>query len=100
MQAEILATDPQSRIRVGGVNAANSIGGNSVMTDDRSLPWCQDAGDGDGATWTAWGVSNRDVVVLDRTNAKVTVYNCTVNDLADPANYAELLAILRSAAGE
>jgi hypothetical protein len=100
MQTEILAANPQSRIRISGVNAANSTGGNGVMTLDRSLPWCQDAGDVDGDTWAAWGVANRDVVVLDRTNAKVAVYNCTVNDLADPDNYAELLAILRSAAGE
>jgi len=97
MQAEILAADPGSRIRIGGVNSHDSASGNALITAGRSLPWLQAP---DGAVWTSWEVTNRDVVVLDATNAKVATYNLTVHDLATPVNYAELLAILRTAAGE
>ena len=97
MQAEILAAKPDSKIRIAGVNHPDASSGNADMTDGRVLPWLQDP---DGGVWTLWDVTNRDVVVLDETNLKVTVYNLTVHDLADPANYAELLAILRNAAGE
>jgi hypothetical protein len=97
MQAEILAANPGSKIRIGGVNSADAASGNDLMTEGRVLPWLQDP---DDAVWTSWDVTNRDVVVLDPANSKVAVYNLTVHDLADPANYAELLAILRSAAGE
>jgi len=97
MQAEILAANPDSRIRIAGVNAADSASGNGLITEGRDLPWLQDR---DDAVWTAWDVTNRDVVVLDATNGKVAVYNLTTHDLADPANHAELLSILRNAAGE
>ena len=97
MQREILAANPNSKIRVGGVNASDAADGNALMTAGRVLPWLQDV---DDATWTSWAVTNRDTVVLDGANAKVAVYNLTIHDLGDPANYAELLAILKSAAGE
>src|SRR5687768_7510812 len=97
MQAEILAANPASKIRIGGVNAAASVSGNAAMTDGRVLPWLQDP---DDAVWASWQVTNRDVFVLDAANGKVAVYNLTANDLSVPANYAELLGILRAAAGE
>jgi len=97
MQREILAANPSSRIRVGGVNSFDAASGNALMTAGRKLPWLQDA---TGAVWTSWDVTNRDTVVLDPANAKAAVYNLTVHDLSDPANYAELLAILRATAGE
>jgi hypothetical protein len=97
MQAEILAANPGSRIRIGGVNSLDSASGNSLITAGRVLPWLQDP---DGGVWSSWDVTNRDVVVLDATNAKVATYNLTVHDLGIAANYAELLAILRAAAGE
>ena len=98
MQAEILAAKPDSQIRVGGVNAVDSESANALITADRVLPWLQDVEAVDA--WSSWDVTNRDVVVVDADNAKVAVYNLTVHDLGVPANYAELLAILRAAAGE
>jgi hypothetical protein len=97
MQREILAANPNSRIRIGGVNSFDAASGNALMTDGRKLPWLQDQ---TGATWTSWDVTNRDTVVLDPANAKTAVYNLTVHDLGDPANYAELMGILKAAAGE
>lgn len=97
MQAEILAANPNSRIRIGGVNSFDAAAGNAGMTAHRRLAWLQDVGD---AAWSSWSVTNRDVVVLDATNQKVAVYNLTMYDLSDPANYAELLGILKTAAGE
>ena len=40
--------------------------------------------------WAAWAPVYRDVVILDRNNIPVDVFNLTVNDLGVPANYAEL----------
>jgi len=97
MQSEILAANPASRIRIGGVDASDAADGNALMTAGRALPWLQDV---DGGAWSAWDVTNRDVVVLDATNARVATYNLTIHDLSNAANYAELLAILRAAAGE
>ncbi len=97
MQKEILTANPSSRIRIGGVNSFDAASANDLMTAGRALPWLQDP---TGATWTAWDVTNRDTVVLDATNAKVTAYNLTVHDLSVPANYAELMQILKTAAGE
>jgi len=41
----------------------------------------------------------RDVVILDPDNQKITTYNLTEHNLTDPANYAELKALLIEAAG-
>ena len=49
--------------------------------------------------WTAWDVTERDVVVLDEENKVATVYNLTQHDLADPVNYDTLKSILRNTAG-
>ncbi len=52
--------------------------------------------------WGRWEVDYRDVVVLDRWNQPVAVFNLNPgqHDLADPADYAALRALLLSAAGE
>lgn len=62
------------------------------------MPWLQDTADED--VWNTWSVGYRDVRVLDELNRTVAVYNLTVNNLADPANYAALKKILLDAAGE
>jgi hypothetical protein len=59
------------------------------------LPILQDTAA--AAVWTAWAVTYRDVVILDRDNRQVTVYNLTVNDLSNPANYDTLKTLLRAA---
>ena len=60
------------------------------------LPWL-DEGPMD-QVWQAWNVSYRDVIILDDENRPVAVYNLTLHDLSNAANYAELKAILLNAA--
>ena len=98
MQAEILAANPASRIRILAVNAEGYETGNLGFTDGRVLPLVQDAAA--AAVWTNWAVTWRDVVILDDENRAVGVYNLTDHDLVLQPNYEDLLAILRSAAGE
>lgn len=64
----------------------------------RSLPWLQDTADEDVSA--RWGAEHFDVMVLDADNVVVAVYNLRDHDLADPANYDELLATLRGVARE
>lgn len=80
-----------------GVNFPGAESGNPQMCAGRILPWLQDT-DEAGVWHDLWRVTNRDVVVLDAANTRVAVFNCTVHDLADPANYAALKAILLDAA--
>lgn len=97
MQAEILAANPSSKIRILGVNGTGQEAYNDLAVADNSIPWLQDTAD---TAWGAWGVTYRDVVILDAANRKVAVFNLTEHDLAIPGEYAALLALLRSAAGE
>ena len=60
------------------------------------MPWLQPPADQD--IWTLWQVTFRDLVILGPGNEHVSTYNLTVHDLSDPANYAELRAILLDAA--
>ena len=50
--------------------------------------------------WSAWGVQIDDVFIVDENGVLVEVYSALSNDLATPANYEELKAKLKAAAGE
>ncbi len=97
MQRDLLAANPATKIRLLGVNNIESEGGVPLMAAGHVLPLLQDPDDG---VWKSWAVTWRDVVVLDAANRRVTVFNLTEHDLREPANYASLLAILKTAAGE
>ncbi|MBI4566193.1 MAG: hypothetical protein HY716_16025 [Planctomycetes bacterium] len=98
MQAELLSENPDTAIRILGVNAAGYESGNASICQGRTIPWLQDTG---GANvWGAWGVVFRDVRVLDRENRLARTYNLTDNDLADPVHYEILKNILKQVAGE
>ena len=97
MQAQILAGDPASKIRILGVNQTDQASSNDLMVAGRTLPWLQDAAD---AAWGEWAVTWRDVVILDDQNRKVAVFNLTEHDLNQPSEYAALLALLETSAGE
>jgi hypothetical protein len=98
MQAEILAANPDSRIRIVGVNETGHQSGNEIVVADRTLPWLQDTAL--VGAWDAWEVTFRDVIVVDEQNREIVVMNLTTNDLGAPTIYAQLLGILREAAGE
>ena len=61
------------------------------------LPILQD--DPTQLVWERWGVTWRDVYVLDGENRVYAVYNLSEHDLGDPANYAELYDLFVAAAG-
>ena len=64
----------------------------------RVLPWLQPAAEED--IWALWQVEYRNVVILGPGNEHLGTFNLTVHDLADPANYAELMAQLLSPPNE
>ena len=90
MQTELAGTD----IQLLGVNQAGAERGNFDTCMGNDIPWLQE--DGAVDAWGLWDVRYRDVVILDAENVPVAVYNLTDHDLADPANYAELKALLES----
>ncbi len=98
MQADLLAANPATKIRILGVNEIGHESGNPAITTGRNLPWLQDVAGQDA--WTKWAPVLRDVIILDTANIKQAVYNLTVNDLAITANYNALKALLKSVAGE
>jgi hypothetical protein len=94
MQTELDAMHPRIPIRIFGVNQVGQESGNATITAGRTLPWLQEGSTLD--VWTLWGVTYRDVVILDPSNVRVDVYNLTVNDLGISANYATLRDLLLS----
>lgn len=78
-----------------GVNAAGLEAGNVTVTTDRTLPWLQDTASVDA--WGAWGVTWRDVWVLDPEGVLVGIMNLTDHDLAEPENFAALRELIESA---
>jgi hypothetical protein len=98
MQTELLNENAASIIRNLGINQIGAEAGNLDNCNGRDIPWLQDTTADD--VWTDWAVTYRDVVVLNAANEPVAVYNLTVHDLSDSANYAELKQILKDAAGE
>lgn len=83
-------------IAIHGVNAVNLHHENDLMCEGRDIPWLQDTAEVNA--WLAWDVVYRDVVILDRDNVKVGVYNLTTYDLSVPANYDALKTMLIEAA--
>lgn len=66
------------------------------MVSGRFIPLLQDTADVDA--WTAWQVEYRDVIILDRDNVPVGVFNLTEHDLSMMGEYETLKNILIDAA--
>ena len=94
MQNELRADYPQLEIEILGVNdrGSGSVIGNGPMTEGRDIPWLQDVEQASGGVsiWEAWDVTERDVIILDKTNVLAGQYNLTANDLAETEHYEEL----------
>jgi hypothetical protein len=67
------------------------------MCSGRDLPWLQETEADD--VWGDWGVTYRDVIILNAENIPVDVYNLTIHDLSVEANREELKQKLRAAGG-
>ena len=74
--------------------AINEIGfsGLGTMADRGDLPLLQDTEEEN--VWVEWDVTYRDVVILDRNNIRVGVFNLTTDSLSDPSNYEALKSLL------
>lgn len=96
MQKDIDAAQPPTPVHILGVNAAGEEADNALVCAGRLLPWLQDTPA--QSVWGAWHVTYRDVVILDRENRVLQVYNLTAHNLGDPASYNELRDILLAAA--
>jgi len=98
MMQELTGGAPSTDYQILGVNATSLESGNAGMVAGRVLPWLQDVSAVDA--WGDWGVTERDVRVLDRENHLLFVYNLNPanHDLSDPADYAELKQLLQDAA--
>jgi hypothetical protein len=79
-------------VRIVGLNEVGHESANDLMVDGRDLPWLQNTPAQN--VWNSWQVTYRDVIVLDRRNVPVAVFNLTEHDLSDPFDYAELKQIL------
>jgi hypothetical protein len=80
---------------LAAVNATGFEDAVPGMAERGDLPLLQDTAAAD--VWGAWAVEYRDVVLLDRENRRVAVFNLTVHDLAQPAEYAALKQLLLDA---
>jgi hypothetical protein len=96
MQLELDAEAPDLGIRLLGVNGAGHEAGVALMAEGRVIPLLQDTVEVDA--WTAWGVEYRDVIILDRDNAPVGVFNLTAHDLSQMGEYVTLKGMLLDAA--
>ncbi len=98
LQEELLADDPDSPIRIFGVNGIDEKSGNGwIEMRNRELPWLQDERRTD--VWSDWDVRYRDLIILDRENRRAAVFNLTDHDLGKSADYKSLLALLRDPTG-
>jgi hypothetical protein len=106
MQSQLDAEMTQLPIEISGINGVGSESGNASISAGRQIPWLQDVAAQN--VWSAWrvnhirpgspGVVYRDVIVLDRRNHPIAVFNLTQHDLGNPTNFAALKSILRKAA--
>ena len=93
MQNDLNTNYPELDIQILGVNGAGLEGGNASITSGRDIPWLQDIdsnNDGLSDVWTSWGITFRDVVILDADNVVVDAFNLTTHGLQDLGNYDTL----------
>jgi hypothetical protein len=98
LQDELDVEEPTLQFAILGINDIGFESGNDSITEGRDLPWLQATTEQD--VWEAWGVTYRDVWVLDGENKPVGVFNVTSNSLADPTNFATLKQLFLDAAAD
>ncbi|NUP08763.1 MAG: hypothetical protein HOW73_22165 [Polyangiaceae bacterium] len=94
MQDELTAAGLD--VTIVGINSIAAESGNSLITAGRDLAWLQETPA--EPVWTDWGISYRDVVILDENNEVVAIYNLTQHNLGDSLNYEELYGLFEAAA--
>ncbi len=96
MQGELASEYPGLSIQLLAINEIGHDSGLSGMADRGDLPLLQDTPSEE--VWDDWDVTFRDVVILNASNEQVGVFNLTTHSLGDPANYADLKALLIASA--
>ena len=81
-----------------GVNEVGNESANDLICMGGDIPWLQDTAA--AAVWTAWAVTYRDVIVLNKDNEIGNVFNLTTHDLGNAANYDELKSRIRTVVAE
>lgn len=94
MQDELTAAGLD--VTLFGINQVGLEAGNPTITAGRDIGWLQDTAE--QMVWESWGITFRDVVILDGENRVVAIYNVTQHNLQDPANYSELYGLFAQAA--
>ena len=92
MQDEINAEYPELNIQLLAIGRTGGDSGLSGMADSGDLPLFVD-NDVENV-WDDWGVTLRDVVILNEHNQQVAVFNLSTFSLSTPENYATLKALL------
>ena len=117
MQEDLATNHAAENIILLGVNEhgygpPDQLSAVELATEDIDLPLLQDTEEQDVWT-TGWGVTYRDVIIVDANNEKIEVFNLTVNNLGsedltqdldgdgtlDSTNYEFLKARLLAAGG-
>ena len=80
------------------INELGHSSGIDTAVENVSLPLLQD--DSTQEVWSNWGVTYRDVIILDSENKISGVLNLTTNPLAEEANWNQLKELVLSTAGE
>jgi hypothetical protein len=91
MQNELNISHP-GKVQIVTINYAGHESGVTAATTGRDTPLLQDT-TADDVVGT-WKPAFRDVVMTDKKNFAASVHNLTSNNLATPANYAALKAML------
>ena len=89
--------NPETGIVILGVNEAG-YGNNEAICEGRDPPWLQETQEDDW--WGTWGITYRDVVILNRDGNEEAVFNLTEHDLGNPNEYAAFKALLLDVAGQ
>ncbi|MCK6550358.1 hypothetical protein L6R52_31265 [Myxococcota bacterium] len=77
---------------LGAINGAGYEDAVPGMAERGNIPLLQDTAAAN--VWGAWAAAYRDVVILDRENRRIAVFNLTVHDLGQPDQYAALKQLL------
>jgi len=96
IQAELRAEKSDFNIELLGINQTGQGPYNDLMYSLGNIPWLQDAFP--ELVWSRWGVTYRDVWILDPENRMVSVYNLTANDLGLATKRNALKQLFRDAA--
>lgn len=82
-------------VSIFGINAVGLEAGNAEVCADNDIGWLQPMAGQE--VWTEWGITMRDLVILDEDNIVIAIYNLTEHSLADPANYDEAYGLFEAA---